>query len=71
MVIIIIVLLKCQIFFYNNQYRLNLKLIYDLITFITILKNADKDLIGYFNELYIETNPNTKNDKTNENNKKK
>jgi len=35
------------------------------------LEIADKDLVGFFDELFIRTNPNTKNNKTNENNKKK
>ncbi|PKY41295.1 hypothetical protein RhiirA4_454836 [Rhizophagus irregularis] len=36
-----------------------------------MLETADEDLIGFFDELYSETNPNTKSNKTNENNKKK
>ena len=36
-----------------------------------MLETADKDLIGFFDELYAGTNPNAKSDKTNENNKKK
>ena len=56
---------------YNNQHRLNQKPIYDPIAFKSMLEIADKDLIGFFDELFIGTNPNTKNNKTNENNKKK
>src|SRR5436305_13673088 len=36
-----------------------------------MLEAADKDLIGFFDEIYAETNPSTKSEKTNENNKKK
>ncbi|UZO00233.1 uncharacterized protein OCT59_001485 [Rhizophagus irregularis] len=36
-----------------------------------MLEEADTDLIGFFDELYKGTNPNTKSDKTNNNNKKK
>ena len=35
-----------------------------------MLETADKDLIGFFDELYIGTNPDTKSNKTNESNKK-
>src|SRR6266498_3105309 len=56
---------------YYNQYRLNLKPIYDPIAFKTILEKTDKDLIGFFDELYTKTNLNTKSYQTNENNKKK
>src|SRR6266540_3729397 len=56
---------------YNNQHRLNQKPIYDPIVFKTMLETADKDLIGFFDELYIGTNPNTKSNKTNGSNKKK
>ena len=56
---------------YNNQHRLNLKPIYDPIAFKNMLETTDKDLIGFFDELYAGTNPNTKSDKTNENNQKK
>ena len=42
---------------YNNQHKLNQKPIYDPIVFKTMLETADKDLIRFFNELYIETNP--------------
>ena len=55
---------------YYNQHKLNLKLIYNLIVFKTMLKKADKDLIRFFDELYARTNPNTKSYQTNENNKK-
>src|SRR2546421_675161 len=56
---------------YNNQHRLNLKPIYDPTIFKTMLEKADKDLIGFFDELYAGTNPSTKSETTNENNKKK
>ncbi|GBB91984.1 hypothetical protein RclHR1_19490001 [Rhizophagus clarus] len=56
---------------YNHQHKLNQKLIYDPTTFKIMLEAADKDLIGFFDELYIETNPHTKSNKTNENNRKK
>src|SRR5436305_9493894 len=56
---------------YNNQHRLNLKPIYDPIAFKTMLETTDKDLIGFFDELYAGTNPNTKSETTNNNNKKK
>src|SRR6266511_5583701 len=56
---------------YYNQHRLNLKPNYDLIAFKTMLEKADKDLIEFFDELYAETNPNTKSYQTNKNNKKK
>src|SRR4051812_14957568 len=36
-----------------------------------MLEIADKDLIGFFDELYMGTNSHTKSDKTNENNRKK
>ncbi|EXX73617.1 hypothetical protein RirG_058750 [Rhizophagus irregularis DAOM 197198w] len=36
-----------------------------------MLETADKDLIGFFDELYAGTNPNTKSETTNNNNKKK
>ena len=36
-----------------------------------MLKIADKDLIGFFDELYAGTSPNKKINKTNESNKKK
>src|SRR6266508_534680 len=56
---------------YNNQYKLNQKPIYDPIDFKIMLETADKDLIRFFNELYIRTNLNIKSNKTNESNKKK
>ena len=56
---------------YKNQHQLNQKPIYDPIVFKEMLETADKDLVGFFDELYAGTNPNTKSDKTNENNKKK
>ena len=36
-----------------------------------MLETADKDLIGFFDELYAGTNPSTKSETTNNNNKKK
>ncbi|GES99447.1 hypothetical protein GLOIN_2v1846234 [Rhizophagus clarus] len=41
------------------------------LNFKTMLEAADENLIGFFNELYIGTNPHIKSDKTNKNNKKK
>src|SRR5215216_6556868 len=63
-------IIKMSNILYNNQHRLNQKPIYDPIAFKSILEIADKDLVGFFDELFIGTNPNTKNNKTNENNKK-
>src|SRR6266498_4118928 len=56
---------------YNNQHKLNQKPIYNPIVFKIILEIADKDLIRFFNELYIRINPDTKSNKTNKSNKKK
>ena len=56
---------------YHNQHRLNQKPIYDPVAFKTMLETVDKDLIGFFDELYAGTNPNTKSEITNNNNKKK
>ena len=56
---------------YNNQHRLNLKPIYDPMVFKTMLETADKDLIGFFDELYARTNPSAKSEIINNNNKKK
>ncbi len=39
---------------YYNQHRLNLKSIYDSITFKTILEKANKDLIRFFDKLYTK-----------------
>src|SRR6266498_675292 len=64
-------IIKMSNILYYNQHRLNLKPIYDLIAFKTMLEKADKDLIGFFDELYAGTNPNTKSYQTNENNKNK
>ncbi|UZO15892.1 uncharacterized protein OCT59_007302 [Rhizophagus irregularis] len=64
-------IIKMSNILYNNQHRLNLKPIYDPIAFKTMLETADKDLIGFFDELYVGTNPNTKSETTNNNNKKK
>jgi hypothetical protein len=64
-------IIKMSNILYNNQHRLNLKPIYDPTIFKTMLETADKDLIGFFDELYAGTNPSTKSEKTNENNKKK
>src|ERR1044072_5403211 len=56
---------------YHNQHRLNQKPIYDPVAFKTMLETVDKDLIGFFDELYAGTNPNIKSEITNNNNKKK
>ncbi|CAB4382202.1 unnamed protein product [Rhizophagus irregularis] len=56
---------------YKNQRVLKQKTIYDPDEFKMLLEEADTDLIGFFDELYKGTNPNTKSDKTNNNNKKK
>ncbi|GES84570.1 hypothetical protein GLOIN_2v1846234 [Rhizophagus clarus] len=64
-------IIKMSNIFYNNQHKLNQKPVYNPITFKTMLKMADKDLIGFFDELYMGTNPHTKSNKTNENNRKK
>ena len=62
---------KMSSILYKNQHQLNQKPIYDSIAFKIMLETADEDLIGFFDELYAGTNPNTKSDKTNESNKKK
>ena len=41
------------------------------MVFKTMLETADKDLVGFFDELYAGTNPNIKSDSTNKNNMKK
>ena len=64
-------IIKMSNILYNNQHKLNQKPIYDPKAFETMLETADEDLIGFFDELYVGTNPDTKSDKTNENNKKK
>ncbi|GES79025.1 hypothetical protein GLOIN_2v1787998 [Rhizophagus clarus] len=64
-------IIKISNVLYNYQHKLNQKSIYDLITFKTMLEAADEDLIRFFDELYIGTNPHTKSNKTNENNRKK
>src|SRR5688572_4739032 len=64
-------IIKMSSILYNNQHRLNLKPIYDPIAFKTMLETTDEDLIGFFDELYAGTNPNTKSEITNNNNKKK
>ncbi|GBC11651.2 hypothetical protein GLOIN_2v1485153 [Rhizophagus irregularis DAOM 181602=DAOM 197198] len=56
---------------YKNQRVLKQKTIYDPDEFKIMLEEADTDLIGFFDELYKGTNPNTKSVKTNNNNKKK
>src|SRR3954453_13400279 len=56
---------------YKNQRILKQKAIYDPDKFKNMLETTDKDLVGFFDELYAGTNPNAKSDKTNENNKKK
>jgi len=62
---------KMSSILYKNQRTLKQKAIYDPDKFKNMLETADKDLIGFFDELYAGTNPSTKSDKTNENNKKK
>src|ERR1044071_2869000 len=64
-------IIKMSNILYNNQHKLNSKPIYDPIAFKTMLETADKDLIGFFDELYTGTNPSTKSETTNNNNKKK
>ncbi len=44
---------------YKNQHKLNQKPIYDSEDFKIILEITDKDLIRFFDELYIKTNSNT------------
>jgi hypothetical protein len=56
---------------YKNQHQLNQKPIYDPIEFKNMLEITDADLIGFFDELYKGTNPDTKSEKTNNNNKRK
>jgi len=56
---------------YINQRQLNQKPIYDPIEFKNMLETADANLIRFFDELYKGTNPNTKNEKTNNSNRKK
>lgn len=56
---------------YKNQRILKQKPIYDPDEFKNMLEKEDKDLIGFFDELYEGTNPNTKSNKTNNGNKKK
>ena len=63
-------IIKMSNILYNNQHKLNSKPIYDPIAFKTMLETADKDLIGFFDELYAGTNPSTKSKTTNNNNKK-
>ena len=64
-------IIKMSNILYNNQHKLKQKPIYDPVAFKTMLEVADKDLIGFFDKLYIGTNPNNKINKTNESNKKK
>ena len=56
---------------YTNQRQLNQKPIYNPTEFNNILETTDADLIGFFDELYEGTNPASKLEKTNNNNKKK
>jgi hypothetical protein len=56
---------------YKNQRILKQKPIYNPNEFKNMLEMADVNLIGFFNKLYNGTNPNTKSEKTNNNNKKK
>src|SRR6266508_3669317 len=53
-------IIKMSNILYYNQYRLNLKPIYDPIAFKIMLEIADKNLIKFFDELYAKTNPNIK-----------
>jgi hypothetical protein len=62
---------KMSSILYKNQRVLKQKPIYDPKEFKNMLEIADEDLIGFFDELYEGTNPNTKSDQTNNNNKKK
>ena len=62
---------KMSSILYKNQHQLNQKPIYDPMVFKTMLETADKDLVGFFDELYAGTNPNIKSDSTNKNNMKK
>ncbi|GBC00013.1 hypothetical protein RclHR1_37050001 [Rhizophagus clarus] len=64
-------IIKMSNVLYNHQHKLNQKPIYNSTTFKTMLEAADEDLIGFFDELYIGTNPHIKSDKTNKNNRKK
>ncbi|PKY57661.1 hypothetical protein RhiirA4_478870 [Rhizophagus irregularis] len=56
---------------YKNQRILKQKPIYEPDEFKNMLEMADADLVGFFDELFEGTNPNTKSEKTNNNNKKK
>jgi hypothetical protein len=62
---------KMSSILYKNQRVLKQKPIYDPKEFKNMLEIEDEDLIGFFDELYEGTNPNTKSDQTNNNNKKK
>ncbi|PKY62178.1 hypothetical protein RhiirA4_488213 [Rhizophagus irregularis] len=62
---------KMSSILYKNQRLLKQKTIYDPDEFKIMLEEADAALIGFFDELYKGTNPNTKSEKTNNNNKKK
>jgi len=62
---------KMSSILYTNQRSLKQKPIYDPDEFKNMLEVTDADLIGFFDELYEGTNPNTKSNKTNNNNKKK
>src|ERR1051325_6176581 len=62
---------KMSSILYKNQRILKQKTIYDPDEFKNMLEMGDADLTGFFDELYQGTNPNTKSDKTNNNNKKK
>ncbi|RGB43708.1 hypothetical protein C1646_749507 [Rhizophagus diaphanus] len=60
--------------FYSEEELKQLELDFqEILKHITeiILEAANENLIGFFDELYIGTNPHAKSDKTNENNKKK
>jgi hypothetical protein len=62
---------KMSSILYKNQRILGHKTIYDPDEFKNMLEIGNAELIGFFDELYQETNPKFKSDKTNNNNKKK
>jgi hypothetical protein len=62
---------KMSSILYKNQRILGQKTIYDPDEFKNMLETGDAELIGFFDELYQGTNPNTKSDRTNNNNKRK
>jgi hypothetical protein len=52
---------KMSSILYKNQHQLNQNPTYDPIAFKTMLETADKDLIGFFNELYAGTKVTSRN----------